>query len=163
MQSEEFIEKQRMLPIWAGLVIGLFALLFGWFLFSELFIPKTHHENQPGSVPLYLFIFLFPGSLLWLYFRAVLTTRINNQGIYVKFPPFGKEIFFTWQNIDSFDHLQGKGKRVMGIVKEQDRINYCVQSEFRLRIRTKDKRMYVIDTKQPEVIKQLIDKYHTSL
>lgn len=97
----EFKEIQKFRQWWLILILFIILLTFNSALISQLIynIPfGTNPVNNSGLIILAIIISLFCGFI----FIIKLETKINQEGIYVRFYPFHLKFkFFKWQEIDN--------------------------------------------------------------
>lgn len=151
-----FLENQRFNQWWLALyALVLAVILIGIYKNTEGFTSFY----SPVPVLILLAAIIPIGLILWTH----LETRIDNEGIRVKYIPFGfSEKFFSWKEIEKcyvrkYNPLLeygGWGMRSFGRKKA-----YNVSGNLGIQIVTRDKKNFLIGTSQPHSARAVIKKY----
>ncbi len=152
-----FEEKQRFNQWWlyAIYILVLAVLITGIYKNSDGF---TNFHN-PVLVLSLLAATIPMAVILWMQ----LLTRIDNEGIRVKFSPFGfSEKYFSWREIEEcyvrqynpLTEYGGWGIRGLGRKKA-----YNVSGNFGIQIVTLDKKRFLIGTMKPNDARAVILNY----
>lgn len=162
-EEQYFRQKIILIPIvFSGLII-LTILSIG--LYSQMLLNK-HFGNNPMSNEslIILIILLLLGYILifWLINHICLFTRINSDGISVRFRPFhSKYVNFYWHDIESYEIIKYNPIGDFGgwgISSGKKGKAYNVSGNIGLLIVLKSKKKILIGTqKKEEMEKFLID------
>lgn len=152
-----FQEKQRFNQWWlyAIFLIVLLVILARIYEDTDGF---TNFQN-PGVVLFLLGATIPMGLILWM----ELETQIDNEGIRVKFVPFGfTEKFFSWKEIEKcyvrkynplFEYggwgIRGRGRKKA----------YNVSGDLGIQIVRRDKKTFLIGTRKPEEARAVIRNF----
>ena len=152
-----FKEKQRFNQWW---LYAIYALVVAVLLIG---ISKNTDGFTSFHNPVLVLILLAAtipmGLILWMQ----LETRIDNEGIRVKYIPFGfSEKFFSWKEIEKcyvrkynpLIEYGGWGIRSLGRKKA-----YNVSGNLGIQIVTRDKKNFLIGTSQPQAARAVIKNY----
>lgn len=152
-----FIEKQRFDQWWlyALFTIILIVLITGIYKNSDGF---TNFHSP------FLVLFFLAGIIpMALILYKQLETRIDNEGIKVRFSPLGfSEKFFPWKEIEDcyvrkynpVSEYGGWGLRSLGKRKA-----YNVSGNIGIQIVTRDKKRFLIGTQKPDAARAVIRNY----
>ncbi len=152
-----FIEKQRFDQWW------LYALYFLIFMVLITGIYKNSDGFTNIHSPVLVLFFLAGIIPLALNLFKQLETRIDSEGIRVKFSPLGfSEKFFPWKEIQDIyvrkygpvTEYGGWGVRSLGKRKA-----YNVSGNLGIQIVTRDKIRFLIGTQKPEAARAVIKTY----
>jgi amino acid transporter len=95
-----FAEKQKIIQWWIWLLIVGFNFVFYWMMYMQLVLGKQVGDSpisDLGVVLIYIPMLLI--TILFFYFK--LETRIEKEGIYVRFFPFHIRFrFYPWESIE---------------------------------------------------------------
>ncbi|CAN5173814.1 hypothetical protein BH23BAC2_BH23BAC2_01850 [soil metagenome] len=152
-----FKEKQRFNQWWlyAIYVLVLAVLITGIYKNSDGF---TNFHN-PVLVLFFVACTIPMAVILWMQ----LVTRIDNEGIRVKFSPLGfSEKFFSWKEIEEcyvrkyhpLAEYGGWGIRSLGRKKA-----YNISGNLGIQIVTRDKNKFLIGTSKPDEARAVIQNY----
>jgi|SRR5690606_5898190 len=152
-----FVEKQRFNQWWlyAIYILVLVVLIAGIYKNSDGFT----NFHSPVLVLMLLVASIPMGFILYMQ----LETRIDNEGITVKFIPLGfSKKFFSWKEIDKCFLRKYKplveygGYGIRGIGRKKA---YNVSGNIGIQIVTRDNKSFLIGTMQPEEAQAVIKTY----
>ncbi len=152
-----FMEKQRFNQWW---LYAIYLLVFA-VLLTGIFKNSDGFTNFHSPLLVLFFIAVMLPMALILYKQ--LETRIDSEGIRVKFSPLGfSEKFFPWKEIEDcyvrkynpVSEYGGWGFRSLGKKKA-----YNVSGNLGIQIVTRDKKKFLIGTKKPEAARAVIKNY----
>lgn len=152
-----FLEKQRFRQWWIlALIIGPTCLiLYG--LVTQVFMGITFGSkpmSNEGLIVLAVFELIFPV----LFFMQVMITRIDTDGIYLKFKPYHRKWkFYSWQEIIDCEvkvyspMLDYGGWGLRGGA-------YNVAGNVGVLLKFKDRPSLMIGTQKPDELKAVLEK-----
>jgi len=151
MGSSSYKEEQRF-PLW----IYLLTILPAFFILC-LFLYFLLTQDYKESLPLLFVLLIMLGVNALIYF-ATLKTKIDSNGVYIKFAPLtNKKI--PWHDIESAEVIKygfvGYGWRLS---LKYGRV-YNTKGNKGLFIVKKNKQKILIGTQQPEKLKIVISAY----
>jgi len=95
-----FTEKQRPRQLWIWAVVILINLLTLYAIVQQVILKKPF-GNNPGPDYMLFIIEVIPLLLLWLFLSLQLHTRIDKEGVHIKFPPLLRhERTYSWNDIE---------------------------------------------------------------
>lgn len=150
MKNRVYSEKQN---FWTWWLVTLFIGLFAWLLYPVLLTHKTFvSADWVGLGVLVLVLMLF---------FVKLHTRIDTEGITIRFFPFVIKKTWTWDMIDrvyikkySIVDNGGWGYRV-----GKNGIAYNTKGNFGLQLILKNGARIMIGTQRPEEVNKIVDTY----
>lgn len=152
-----FEEEQRFNQWWIYAIFMFVLAVLGIAIFknsdgfTNFHIPALFLSLPAAAIPI--------GLILWMQ----LITRIDHEGIRVKFFPFGfSEKFFQWKQIkecyvrkyNPLTEFGGWGIRGIG-----KKMAYNVSGYFGIQIVTREGRSFLIGTVRPEEARMVLLKY----
>jgi hypothetical protein len=157
--KEQFYEKQRMNQSWLWLVL-IVLVGFG----SYTYIMQIIYDQPVGNKPMSdngLYIFeLFVLLLVLLFVFMKLETKIDENGIWMKYFPFVKKEV-SWDEIETAKlvtyNFVGYGIRwgsKYGMV-------YNTKGDKGIAISLKNGRKFLIGTQEPQAINEALQKFST--
>lgn len=161
--KNDFKETQKFSQWWIYVILALVSLPFiAFFAYQE--VTGKLIGNHPVDNHQYLFIILFVCLVNSLFFVMQLQTRIDLQGIHVRFFPFKPSFkHYKWDDIetvsirhyDPISEFGGWGVRY----SFKDGKALTTSGNFGIQIKTKKGKKILIGTRKPEqaeiAIKQL--------
>ncbi len=152
-----FVEKQRFNQWWlfavyelalTGIVVGIYKNTYE---FTSIDNPVLVLFLLAATIPI--------GLILWMQ----LETRIDSEGIRVKYVPFSfSEKFFPWKEIENCyvrkynPLLEYGGWGIRGLGRKKA---YNVSGNLGIQIVTRDKKKFLIGTGKPEEARAVIKNY----
>jgi hypothetical protein len=157
--KEQFYEKQRMNQSWLWLVL-IVLVGFG----SYTYIMQIIYDQPVGNKPMSdngLYIFeLFVLLLVLLFVFMKLETKIDENGIWMKYFPFVKKEV-SWDEIETAKlvtyNFVGYGIRwgsKYGMV-------YNTKGDKGIAISLKNRRKFLIGTQEPQAVNEALQKFST--
>ncbi|MFP4496665.1 MAG: DUF6141 family protein [Vulcanimicrobiota bacterium] len=158
-----FYEEQKMKQIWLVLFIIFLVGIFLYIFVKEVIMKKTALAGSP-PVGFTIFMFIIFGVLMpVVMFIAKLITRVEKEGIYIRFFPFHfKFLFFP------FDHIQNYYNREYKPIPEYRGWGirrglhhgwaYNAYGNQGLQLEMKDGERILIGTQRPDEFVEAIDE-----
>lgn len=143
-----FYEKQRVRQWWVWLsLLGPVLLLLGMMLYQVTTGEEVGDNPAPNEVLILLTLIM--GVLAWLTFRTRLETKIDDEGIRVKFSPFHRKWrHYPWDSVTGcevkrFNPVMDYGG--WGIKGN----SYTVAGRMGMLVRFKDRYSQMVGTQKP--------------
>lgn len=153
-----FLEKQRFTQWWlAVLLLGVNGFfLFG--LIAQVFMGVTISDKPIANEVFIAGAIVFPAFTL-LFYSQFLATRIDDNGIHIKFRNFRtKEKFYSWQEIKDCEMKVYSPVLDYGGWRMSDGV-YNTAGNKGMLLRFKDKKKkHMIGTQKPEELKAVLEK-----
>lgn len=152
-----FKEKQRFNQWWLYAIFILVLAVLGTGMYKNSDGFTNFHS--PILILLLLAATIPMALILWM----ELITRIDKEGISVKYSPFGSSHkFFSWKDIEECyirkynPLLEYGGYGIRGIGRKKA---YNVSGNLGIQIVTRDKKNFLIGTRKPEEAREVIKNY----
>jgi len=150
MKNRVYSEKQN---FWTWWLVTLFVGLFAWLLYPILLTDKTFASSDWVGLGVLVLVLML--------FFVKLHTRIDTEGITIRFFPFVIKRTWTWDMIDrvyikkySIVDYGGWGYRV-----GKNGIAYNTKGNFGLQLILKNGARIMIGTQRPEEVNNIVDTY----
>lgn len=162
MMEQDFTETQRFNQWWLwGTILGFVLLPI---IDLVLYIP--HYPpiiDKNISLPIIIFIYVFPSVLFILFLIMRLNTKIDQEEISIKFVPFVTRKF-KWSEIDeakvlNYGFIGGWGVRLWTSYGTA----YNVRGKMGLAIKLKNGKRYLIGTQKEEQLEAFIQQLNLQL
>lgn len=150
MKNRVYSEKQN---FWTWWLVTLFVGLFAWLLYPILLTDKTFASSDWVGLGVLVLVLML--------FFVKLHTRIDTEGITIRFFPFVIKRTWTWDMIDRvyikkyfIVDYGGWGYRV-----GKNGIAYNTKGNFGLQLILKNGARIMIGTQRPEEVNNIVDTY----
>lgn len=163
-QTFSFNETQYFRRWWVWLLIATLNVPFVYGIISQVYmdVPFGNHPMSDGGlIAAYFFILLITVMLL----TARLETRIDADGVHLRYPPFIRhEKHFTWTEtakaeLVAYHPIADYGG--FGIRGTRRNRAYNVAGRHGLRLTLRNGRCILIGTQQPEMLEQAVQRHFT--
>lgn len=151
MKNSIYTEKQS---FWNWWLIALFVVIIG------IQLQDLHANNWNVSISDFIGLGIISAVLL-LFLVVRLHTKIDNQGISIRFLPFVRKRTWMWEQIEdvyikeySILDYGGWGYRI-----SKNGIAYNTKGKFGMQLILKNSSRIMVGTQHPEDLKPIIDNY----
>lgn len=146
--------------------LGTLVYLLNYFGGGEKY--GIQEEDKIGLIVMAGVLFIWMILLTFLFYKIKLTTKINSDGIYVKYPPmFFKEKFISKEEVERFEVRTFKPLSEYGGhgVKKGKKSGKCytISGKTGLQLYLTTKERILIGTKRHEAIKYAMNKMMDSI
>lgn len=153
-----FYEKQHIRQWWVWLSLLVPTIIPLGVLLYQLSTGESVGDN-PAPNGVLLAIVLIMAGLCWLTLSAALETRIDSDGIHVRYSPFHRKWrHYPWDSVTGcevkrFNPMMDYGG--WGIKGN----SYTVAGRMGMLVRFKDRYSQLVGTQKPEELKQVLEQY----
>ncbi len=164
-------EEQKFTNKWLWLLLSGTSIVFVYMIFEQIVLHKTI-GNNPAPDSIVLLMGLIPLMVMYLFYRILLKTRIDTDGIHYQLFPFHyKEKNISWDEIDKIYvrkyrpimEYGGWGYRIKFNRKD---VAFNISGNMGLQIELKNGKKILIGTQNPidinKAIEQMNSKHYPS-
>lgn len=167
MSKALFSEEQKHSHPWVWLVMfpAISLLIYFIVFFNEDGkINLADQGDRTGVIIMGVVFFVMMVGLTTLFYKMKLTTIINTDGIYIKFPPIiDKERFISKAEICRYELIEYKNKRGRRKSRIKTRLqksgkSYTLSAKTGLLIHLTNEKKVLVDTDRRQAIKSAMEK-----